>query len=84
MIRNNPVVCDARSGSPRHTRWRVLGPGLTLGLVATLASGCVLVPVGDYAGGPPFYHAPRAVIVAPPIVVAPAPGVYGRGRGHWR
>ncbi len=84
MTRNNPVVGDARSGSARHTPLRVLGLGLTLGLVATLASGCILVPVGGYAGGPPFYHAPRAVIVAPPIVVVPAPGVYGRGRGHWR
>jgi len=85
MKGNNPVASDARSRSPRRARLRLLGLPLTLGLVATLASGCILVPVGGggYAEGPPVYRAPRAVIVAPPIVV-PFGGYYGRGRGAWR
>ncbi|OFW56972.1 MAG: hypothetical protein A2133_07730 [Actinobacteria bacterium RBG_16_64_13] len=84
MIKNNLAACDARSRSARHGPLRVLGLALTLGLVVTLASGCIVVPVGGYADGPPVYRAPRAVIVAPPIIVAPAPGVYGHGRGYWR
>ena len=64
-----------------------LGAGLaTLGVAASLLSGCIVAPAPGYY--PPGYYAPHVVAVAPPppqvevVGVAPAPGYVWFG-GYW-
>jgi hypothetical protein len=59
---------------------RALAPLAVLGMVVAL-SGCVAYPAGPYAGGPygsPYYAAPAAEVVLPPVYVG---GGWGWGHG---
>lgn len=71
------------SGLRTLHRWAVAL--LLTGIVGVAAAGCVVVPVGGYAVGPP-----AVVVPVPGVVIAPGPPVFHRhgfgwGHGpHWR
>ena len=66
-------------------RIRLAGLLLVAG-VAALLSGCVVAPIGYRPYG--VYPSASVYVEPAPVVVTPAPGYYGYGRGHgpryWR
>lgn len=81
-------LMSVRSPNETETEMRIL-PVLAAAAIALTATGCAVVPAGPAPGvyGPGYGG---AVVVAPPVMVAPRPvyrpwgwGYYGHHRRHW-